>query len=399
MPSVPSRDGSPPAISSEPDLICFSHLRWNFVYQRPQHLMSRYARSRRVYFVEEPLYEAGVAPRFDVERRDGVTVVVPTLPEGSSQAAALALQRAFIDALIATEHIEQYVLWYYTPLALAVSAHLCPSAIVYDCMDELSAFKDAAHELPAMERELFREADVVFTGGESLYHAKKDQHHNIHAVPSSVDVAHFAAARTITDDPADQRDLPYPRLGFFGVLDERLDTALLQAVADSRPAWQLVMIGPVVKIDPATLPVRPNIHYLGAKRYDELPGYIAGWDVALLLFARNAATRFISPTKTPEYLAAGKPVVSTSIPDVVATYGARRLVRIADNPLAFVHACERALLEESPARLAHADDFLTSVSWDLTWARTRALLTEAVQRVRTRRASSPSARPEGLHHP
>jgi glycosyltransferase involved in cell wall biosynthesis len=359
---------------SSSDLICLSHLRWNFVFQRPQHLMTRYARTRRVYFVEEPLFDNVTAPTVTIDLRDGVFIVVPTLPNGYTPAQSIRAQRAILDQVIVANGITRFVLWYYTPLACRFSDHLHPDAIVYDCMDELSAFKNAPPELAVLEGSLLKRADVVFTGGHSLYEAKQHLHHNIHAMPSSVDAKHFGSARSISVDPADQRELPRPRLGFFGVLDERLDLPLLRGIAEARPAWQLVMIGPVVKIDPADLPRLPNIHYLGAKRYDELPAYLAGWDLALLLFARNGATRFISPTKTPEYLAAGKPVVSTSIRDVVTPYGDRELVRIADTVEDFVHACANALREVPEPRRIRADVFLRGTSWDRTWAKTAALL-------------------------
>lgn len=356
------------------DLICLSHLRWNFVFQRPQHLMTRYARTRRVYFVEEPIVEDLAQPGVSIDLHDGVFVVVPRLPRDYTAAQAVRAQRAILDQVIAANQITRFVLWYYTPQALKFSDHLRPQAIVYDCMDELAAFKDAPAELVTLEAALMKRADVVFTGGQSLYEAKRHLHHNIHALPSSVDVAHFGTARSGLEDPHDQRRLPRPRLGFFGVLDERLDIELLRGVAEARPAWQLVIIGPVVKIDPASLPRLPNIHYLGPKRYEELPAYLAGWDLALLLFARNAATRFISPTKTPEYLAAGKPVVSTSIRDVVTPYGDRDLVRIADSVDDFVNACANALREVPEPRRVRADVFLRGTSWDRTWAKTAALV-------------------------
>ena len=382
--------------SGSADLLCLSHLRWNFVYQRPQHLMSRYAKTRRVFFVEEPIFDDVAEPRVSIEAHDGVIVVVPKLPHGYSREQTLVAQRAVIDQLIEAEDITRFVAWYYTPLALQFAGHLKPLATVYDCMDELSAFKNAPQELIAFEQQLLRRADVVFTGGQSLYDAKKHRHKNIHAMPSSVDVAHFAAARTIDRDPDDQRDLSHPRLGFFGVLDERLDIPLLDGIAEARPDWQFVMLGPVVKIDPADLPRRPNIHYLGAKKYEELPHYISGWDVALLLFARNEATRFISPTKTPEYLAAGKPVVSTSIRDVVHPYGDRDLVRIADTVPDFIRACEGALKEPPEPRRVRADVFLRGTSWDRTWAKTAALLDAAMHQQPSRPADTASPAELGL---
>ena len=364
-----------------PDLICLSHLRWQFVFQRPQHLMTRFARNRRVFFVEEPISDDTLATRITVEVHDGVHVVVPHLPRAFGEIESISAQRAVLEQLFARERISRYVLWYYTPLALRFSSHLTPVGVVYDCMDELSAFKGAPSELPALERELMRRADVVFTGGHSLYEAKKGLHPNIHAVPSSVDVAHFATARQIRRDPPDQEPIPRPRLGFFGVLDERLDIPLLQGLADARPDWQLVMIGPVVKIDPRDLPRRPNIHYLGPKAYADLPHYIGGWDVALLLFARNESTRYISPTKTPEYLAAGRPVVSTSIRDVVSPYGERGLVYIADTVPDMVRACNAALREPAEFRRTRADAFLAGTSWDKTWSRTASLLDAATAAV------------------
>lgn len=367
-----------PQLSGDFDLVCLSHLRWDFVYQRPQHLLSRCAKERRVFFIEEPIFDDGPA-RLDVStREDGVCVVIPHLPTGEiSEVTRDAVLQGLIDSLFESRAIKNYALWYYTPMALAFTRHLKPLAIIYDCMDELSAFKGAPPALREREAELFKRADLVFTGGQSLYEAKRHQHPHIYAFPSSIDAAHFAQARAITEDPADQSNIARPRLGFFGVIDERFDIELLDGLAAARPEWQLVMIGPVVKIDPADLPRRENIHYLGGKSYKELPAYLAGWDVALLLFARNESTRYISPTKTPEYLAAGKPVVSTSIRDVVRPYGQQGLVHIADTVEDFVAAVEAAMNEDERERLRRVDAFLAQTSWDRTWANMNELI-EAV---------------------
>jgi len=365
--------------SQLPDLVCLSHLRWNFVFQRPQHLLSRFARERRVFFFEEPVYGKGLARLEVTQSKEGVWVAVPHLPEGLSEGEVMEHQRVLMDQLLAGHAIRNYVTWYYTPMALSFTRHLEPLAVVYDCMDELSAFRGAPPALLQREVELLQRADVVFTGGQSLYEAKKDRHPNVHAFPSSVDVAHFATARRPLPEPADQASIPHPRLGFFGVVDERMDLELLAAVADARPDWQLVILGPVVKIDPASLPRRPNLHFLGGKRYTELPTYLASWDVALMPFARNESTRFISPTKTPEYLAAGKPVVSTSIRDVVRPYGDLGLVHIADAPEDFVRACEVALTEDRSTWLPRVDAHLASMSWDSTWAGMKALLDAATK--------------------
>lgn len=383
----------PPSIfsaSDSTDLVCFSHLRWDFVFQRPQHLLTRCARERRVFFVEEPIFGNG-SMRLEMREADaGVRVVVPHLPEGlQSEIAINAVMREMLRQMFNDHEIQSYVFWYYTPMALNFTDHFKPVASVYDCMDELSAFKGAHSHLPVLEKQLFRKVDLVFTGGQSLYEAKRGQHPSVHAFPSSIDAAHFGKARTSVTDPEDQAHIPHPRLGFFGVIDERFDIELLDQVAKQRPEWQFVIIGPVVKIDPESLPKHANIHYLGGKKYDELPQYLAGWDIALLLFARNESTRYISPTKTPEYLAAGKPVISTSIRDVVRPYGELKLVEITDTPDEFIRAAEKILASSTQLEwLNKVDAFLKEISWDKTWGQMSDLITEAIERKRPARAAS-----------
>ncbi|MDF3066618.1 MAG: hypothetical protein K0R38_2219 [Polyangiaceae bacterium] len=321
------------------------------------------------------------SPRMEatLDATTGVTVVVPHLPDGLSEVEREQVQARLVAELCEAQGIEQPVGWFYTPMALPLAAGLQLRACVYDCMDELSAFRGAPRSLLVREAELMGVADVVFTGGHALFEAKRDRHANIHPFPSSVDTTHFGRARKPTSEPADQAGIPGPRLGFFGVIDERMDLSLIEGVARARPDWQLVLLGPVVKIDHADLPRLPNVHYLGGKSYADLPDYIAGWDVALLPFARNESTRFISPTKTPEYLAAGKQVVSTSIRDVVRPYAALNLVRIADAPEDFVKACEAAMAEPAQQLIARADPLLAKMSWDLTWRQMDQLVQQSVR--------------------
>ena len=366
----PANNLSHGAPATLPDLVCFSHLRWDWVYQRPQHLLKRCAAERRVFFVEEPVRDNG-SVRLEVrERENGLHLVTPILPDGlSSHIAQTAVLSSLMQTFFTEQQIQEYVLWYYTPMALDFTKNLSPLAVIYDCMDELSAFKGAPDSLRFQELELLNRADVVFTGGHSLYEAKRSKHPFVHAFPSSIDREHFMQARTRGEDPEDQKSIPHPRLGFFGVIDERFDTALIDAAAAARPNWQFVMVGPVTKIAPEALPHRANIHYLGSKTYEELPRYIAGWDVALMPFAINEATRYISPTKTPEYLAAGKPVVSTPIADVVKPYGKLGLVRIARTPEEFIAAIEQSLKPEATSKkwMQRVDEFLANISWDQTW--------------------------------
>jgi UDP-galactopyranose mutase len=259
-------------------------------------------------------------------------------------------------------------------MMLPFSRQLEPACIVYDCMDELANFRFAPPRLLDLESELFDRADLVFTGGEALYEAKRERHPSVHPFPSSVDIAHFSQARAIPTENT------IPVFGFYGVLDERFDIDLLAAIADARPDWQFVMVGPIVKISPDELPKRKNILYPGPASYEDLPGLLAEWDVALMPFAINDATRFISPTKTPEYLAAGKPVVSTPVRDVIRHYGRLEGVRIAATPDEFVSGCEAALkLAHSKGDwLAEVDQALSAMSWDTTQARMAGLIGEVV---------------------
>ncbi len=350
------------------NLLCFSHLRWDFVYQRPQHLMTRFSSFTAVYYVEEPIFDTSEKPFLTFSQRlPNLWVCVPHLPEGLSKNDVNKQLKELLNIFFINKDPRDFIFWYYTPMALEFSQKFTPGLLVYDCMDELSAFKFAPDELKDLERRLFDSADVVFTGGQSLYEAKKHQHQNIHPFQSSIDKTHFEIARSTKSEPYEQARIKGPKLGFYGVIDERFDIDLIKNIADSRPAWQIFLIGPVVKIDPATLPINSNIHYLGSKRYEDLPYYLSGWDVALIPFLLNESTRFISPTKTPEYLSGGKPVVSTAIQDVVNPYGEQDLVSIGTDALDFILKIENVLNQPFNGEwLMQVDDFLAGNSWDKT---------------------------------
>jgi len=361
----------------EYDLICFSHLRWDFVFQRPQHLLTRFAKNHRVFFIEEPIF-GDDGPRLEVsQREDDLFVAVPYLPHGTDVDAVMP---DLIEKQANEHGIYEPVMWFYTPMMLPWAGRIKPKAIVYDCMDELSLFKGAPPQLLDREAELFRRADLVFAGGQSLYEAKRERHPAVYAFPSSIDVEHFSRALEIDDEPADQQGIAHPRVGFCGVIDERTDLDLLTRIAELRPDWQYIMLGPVAKIDQADLPCRDNIHYLGGKSYNELPAYLAGWDVAMMPFAMNDSTRFISPTKTPEYLAAGRPVVSTPVRDVVRPYGEQGLVYIAALPEEFVMAIENALSEDPAKRQAKTQEFLSRISWNKTQREMSELIKKVIAR-------------------
>ncbi len=373
--------------------------------------MTRFATRQRVVFFEEPVASNdGVRLHTKTCPRSGVVVATPALPDGLAAEERNASLRRMLDQLLAASGVRHSVLWFYTPMMFAFASDIERTTVVYDCMDELSHFRFAPPELPALESALMRRADVVFTGGYSLFEARQDRHDNIHPFPSSVDTAHFAAARTLRDEPADQAAIPRPRLGFFGVIDERMDCDLVAHLAASHPEWHVVMIGPVVKIDPATLPRARNVHYLGAKSYDQLPAYLAGWNAALMPFAINEATRFISPTKTLEYLAGGRVVVSTPVRDVVRHYDKMSAVQIASTRDGFIEACGAALrIAKTPALwMDEVDTLLERVSWKATFDRMAALLDSAVARnkpkavaeaVRSSRIALPALRLDRRYKP
>ncbi len=359
---------TPPTLSVERptrrpyDLVVFCHLRWDFVYQRPQHIISRLARERRVLVVEEPWrrHDMSYSPLRRVSAK--LDILQPNVDHVDQIAEVLGdfLPGGAVD-----------VAWFYSPSFVGLLEGIDPEVVVYDCMDELSLFRGAPPALIQQEAELLARADVVFTGGRSLFEAKRRRHGNAHCFPSSVDRAHFAKALTDIAVPADLAELPRPVVGYFGVIDERIDLDLLAAAAALRPEVQFVMIGPLAKIDERVLPKGANLHYLGMRDYRQLPNYLKGFDVAMMPFALNDATRFISPTKTLEYMAAGRPIVSTAIADVVAEYS--DVVAIVDSAEAMVAAVDEALADPRPRDY---DRILEATSWDRTAERMQRIISK-----------------------
>jgi len=362
------------------NLLCFSHLRWDFVFQRPQHLLTRFSQELTVFFFEEPIFVDTDKPFISIDKKsNSLNVIRPHIQAGLDESGINASLKYLVDQFLVGEDMQDWLFWYYTPMALSFSAHIKPSAIIFDCMDELSAFDFAPKELIDMERKLLQMSDIVFTGGLSLYEAKKHQHGNMYPFPSSIDKQHFASSRSIVSEPVEQQRINGIKIGFFGVIDERFDLELVDYIANERPEWNIVLIGPVVKIDSATLPTQPNIHYMGQKSYQELPSFLSGWDVALIPFKLNESTRFISPTKTPEYLAAGVPVVSTPIRDVINPYGLQGLVQVAGSNEEFLRGIETALENQNSSTwLTKVDAFLADKSWDDTYKQMKNKITQVL---------------------
>lgn len=348
-------------------IIVFSHLRWDFVYQRPQHLLSRLAENYKIVFIEEPVFHEHDSFLEISAPGPNITVLKPHTPvdapgfHDEQLPHLIKLMRQLV--VLGEEHM----VWFYTPMALPLLQELQPALVIYDCMDELASFQNPPKQMLQRENALLKVADLVFTGGPSLYRAKRGRHANVHCFPSSVDLEHFEQALDRSNAHPAHEQIPGPRLGYYGVIDERIDTELLGQLADAHPQWQIVLVGPVVKIDPASLPQRRNIHYLGQQPYKALPHFLAGWNVCLLPFAINESTRFISPTKTLEYMAAELPIVSTPVNDVVDLYGS--VVSIAESPQAFIKACENALLttpEEHKQKVIKMRELVSATSWSVT---------------------------------
>ena len=377
-----------------PTILVFSHLRWDFVYQRPQHLLTRLAEHYKIVFFEEPSFRPGQGGLECSSPVPNITVCKPHTPVDMPgfHDDHLPYLKKVVRELVRDG--DEYIVWFYTPMALPLLQELAASLVVYDCMDELAAFKNPPRQLLQRENSLLKRAEIVFTGGPSLYNAKKDRHPNVHCFPSSVDVQHFAQALDRANAHPAHRDIPGPRLGFYGVIDERFDTELIGKVALAHPQWQIVLVGPVVKIDPASLPRHANIHYLGQQSYEDLPKLLAGWDVCLMPFAMNESTRFISPTKSLEYMAAELPIVSTPVRDVVDLHS--DVVAIAGTPEEFIAACEAALLISAEARASQVQqmrDKLTRTSWNATAVAMRDLMNALEQSVRERAAAAASVEP------
>jgi UDP-galactopyranose mutase len=370
-------------------LVVFSHLRWGFLVQRPQQLMSRLARDWRVLFIEEPLPDAAGPARLEVvPQGPNLLVVRPrTTAAGPAFGAAQMVElQPLLEPWLREQAGPEHVAWFYTPMALPLLAALQPRAVIYDCMAELAAWRDAPPELARREAELLQRADLVFTPGPTLYQAKRSLHPAVHCLCNAVDVHHFAPARLSLEHPqahaaaALHAGIGRPRLGYAGAVDERVDLRLLEQLADARAGWHVVMVGPVTGIAPAALPQRPNLHWLGLQPYERLPHLMAAWDVCLLPFVLNEATRSISPTKTLEYMAAEKPVVSTAVPDVAMLHG--QAVRIAPDAEAFVQACGDALAERGRARGERQSEMLTTVSrfsWDTSADTVRRFLARELE--------------------
>ena len=370
-------------------IVVFSHLRWGFVWQRPQQFLSRFAKHHPILFVEEPWLDLppGSEPRMDIHRvLPNVTVACPHGPPelASDPSLFIKLREWVNESIQAMNHRGEFdmpLLWYYSPMDAAWSlGHFPNRGVVYDCMDELSQFTGSPVELVENERRLMEYSDVVFTGGYELWTKKSAVHPNAQFYGCGVEFDHFnLAQQDATTIPPDIDFLPRPIIGWFGVVDERVDYQLLADIARMRPNWSLAIVGPVVKVDPNLLPHAPNLHWLGGRDYRMLPNYCRAFDVCMMAFAINKATEFINPTKALEYLATGKPVISTPVKDVIRQYS--DYVEIASTAEEFVAKIDEMLRSPNQARIQAGLDLARRKSWESN-------VTEMRQHIHTSIASS-----------
>jgi UDP-galactopyranose mutase len=356
-------------MSGVPDLICFSCVPWDFIYHRPQHLMTRFAKHFRVIYVEPPAYGEG-HPSYELSYpKENIISVKLRLPAGLPEEQAANVQQEKLAQFLNDLQVKHYVFWYYSPVALTFTNAFQPVLKVYDCMTEFPYAQDGI-DVRALEDSLLRQADFVFTAGPSLHETRRSFNQNTYCLPGSVDIDHFYGARYYHADPAEQAKIPHPRIGFAGVIDDRIDFTLLKAVALRKPEWHLVLLGPIVGLKKSDLPELSNLHFIEKKSYEELPGYISGWNITMLPFAHTDATRFINPLQATEFLAAGKPVIAAPVIDIIRTYGNRGLIQIAGTPEEFVRVANTHFTSRDKTEWNdHVAEFLSLNSWDKTWQR------------------------------
>lgn len=359
--------------SSDFPIVVHSHLGWDWVWQRPQQFLSRLSARHRVLFVEGPVPVEGIAAANmtlrEVPDFPNIVVVQMQMPakRWSDGAWVDKERRRLVQSVLAGPLGQSFanpVQWFYDPMAVtAFAGHLNERALVYDCMDQLSQFKGAPPELVKRERELLAVADVVFAGGPKMWAAKREHNSNCFSYGCGVDVKHFGKARKATTPlPFDVAQLRGKVLGYFGVVDERMDYELVAALADHDPGWHVVIVGPTAKVDRKDFPERPNLHWLGGRDYAQLPAYAKAFDVCLMPFAINEATEYINPTKALEYMATATPIVSTAVQDVVLQFS--DVVRVADSHAGFIAFCEREAHRPTASRVRRGLQLARRNTWD-----------------------------------
>jgi len=370
-------------------IIVHCHLRWDFVWQRPQQFLSRLSKKHRILFVEGPiLHDENIEPYAELkpsEKYPNVIVMQTYFPSSRFHDGEWvdAKRRELLDDVLCGPlkgKFERSVQWFYDPMA--VEAHLGQHgaiSTVYDCMDELSQFKFCPPALIERESRLLAAADVVFAGGRKMWQSKSRYNSNAHFYGCGVDVNHFGKAQlSSTEIPEDIRHLEGPILGYFGVVDERLDYDLIAQLAAARPDWHIVMVGPTAKVDPADFPRAENIHWMGGRDYSQLPSYTKAFDLALMPFALNEATEYINPTKALEYMATATPIVSTPVPDVVSNFAS--VVKISSSSEEFVELCQQQVAQFDQVAVERGLKMASENTWDAIVAKLEKHIDEALSR-------------------
>jgi glycosyltransferase involved in cell wall biosynthesis len=387
--SLPTSDSASPWAAADfartAPIIALCHLSWNWVWQRPQQFLSRLAKTHPILFVETYCSDTptGFIRLHSPEGHPNVTVCETHLPASrwSDGRFIDRERRRLLRNTLANElagRFDDAILWFNDPMAVtAFAGYLDESLIVYDCMDELSQFKGAPPALIEREYELLEVADVVFCGGRKMRDKRVRINPNSHFYGTGVDCRHFGSARSpsLAVDSAIAA-LRGPVLGYFGVVDERIDYELLAALADADPTWHVVMVGPTAKVDPAQFPRRSNLHFLGGRPYAQLPAITKGFSVCLMPFALNEATEYINPTKALEYMAAGRPVVSTALDEVKSNF--KTVARIAGSHREFIAMCRREVDSPSQTRIERGLSLASENTWEAIVAKMERHVADAL---------------------
>lgn len=355
-------------------IIVHCHLCWDWVWQRPQQFISRLSKRHRILFVEtigpDPQLATPFARFYTPENLPNITVLRLQFPSWRWEDGDYVdrTRREMVQEFLKGPGRGQFdnpVQWFYDPMAVpAFHGQMNEILTVYDCMDELSKFKCAPPEIRTREASLLNEAEVVFTGGRKLWESKKLSNDNCHFYGCGVEVDHFARARAAeTRVPEDLANIPKPVLGYFGVVDERMDYDLVAKLADANPNWSIAIVGPVMKVDPNSLPKRPNLYWLGQRQYADLPGFCKGFNVCLMPFALNESTEFINPTKALEYMASGREIISTAVPDVISNFS--QVVKVGYSHDEFIALCRRAVEQPDTEAVERGLEMASQNTWEM----------------------------------
>lgn len=351
------------------DLICLAIIDWHFRFQRPQQLATQFARNGHRAFYTRLTFAGAEHPTVDVhplgERvyeivlpGEATTNIYrddlcdPTLSQAFDALRDFIRQHSIAEAICLVQHP------FWTPLAHRLKERY-GWKIVYDCMDDHSGFQYTHPEIVSREQALISSSDLVVASSRALFEYLSAQHSNCLLLPNAGDYAHFS--RLPPRDASPIASLPRPVIGYYGAIAEWFDLEAVRCAAMAHPKWSFVLIGHTFGSNVQQLGDLANIHLLGEKKYAELPGFLAAFDVCVIPFLRTPLTEATNPVKVFEYLAAGKPIVARELPELEPL---RDTVRLYTTPAEFASELERAVRDDSPAQVAQRQSVARANTWE-----------------------------------